>query len=190
VPAFKEPSFIDRLTAQYGTSDLVAIMLKEEGARNHTNALRVYDSLSIAQKHGKQAVICRIRALEGLGDKQNLLSFADQNPIGDAEFYIIKARALYGQHRFAEAIVQLDNCQRSQPEFADPVNVQREAVYYRALCLTGMFDANPVDQNRAAAQKAWGDVKYAFSNNRNHPYLTNANEQIRRLNRNQKDDNW
>lgn len=180
-PRRMEPSFLVRLTEKYGTDDLVAIMALEVGQRNYGNALLVYDSLTSDQMGTKRALLYRMRALQGVGNRQQLGSFFSTHTVIDAEYYLGKAQYLYGRGRHREALVQLDNCKGAQAELTDPKSIQREVVYYRALALTGLYNRGASEQSLANAMDGWYNVKFAFRNEQNHRYFKYANEQIRKM---------
>lgn len=181
-PDVKPPSLIAQLAKAYGTADPAAILVLAVRAKDYQNALRVYDSLSPGGRKGAQAVLCKLRALEGLGDRAALIGFADQNPLPDAEYFLITARAMYAQRRYGEALALIAKSRTSAAEFADPGMIERDALYYRAQCLTAQYQSAPTEENRTAASDAWIEVKYALRNDQNHRYFTAANDHIRRLN--------
>jgi serine/threonine protein kinase len=189
-PAQVTQTFAQTLAAKYGTGDMIAIMAIEQRARNYTTALQIYDSLPAAQQRGKQAMLYKIRALKGAKMNEALATFVEQNVINDAEYYLVKAYVLYRNKRYTEAMAHLDKCRQTQAEYADLQAIEGEALYYRALCLTGIYSISATDQNRIYASEAWSNVKYEFRNNQRNPYFIDADEQIRKLNKQQKDDNW
>ena len=180
-PVRKEKSFLVKLTEKYGTDDLVAIMALEVGQHNYGNAHRVYDSLSADQMRMKRALLYRMRALQGSGNKAKLGQFFAANTVIDAEYYLGKAQYLYGRRKYRESLAQLNNCKSSQAELMDMRSIQREVVYYRALCLTGLYSQNATEQSLAGAMEGWYDVKFAFRNEQNHRYFKYANDQIRKM---------
>ncbi|MBD3239873.1 MAG: protein kinase [Chitinivibrionales bacterium] len=180
-PKKKEPSFLVTLTEKYGTDDLVAIMALEVGQRHYRSALRLYDSLSSDQMRTKRALLYKMRALQGAGDQRGLSEFFSANTIHDAEYYLAKARYLHGRDKYRAALAQLDNCNNAQAELLEQGGIQREVVYYKAVCLTGLYNRDASDQARNVAMESWYDVKFAFRNQQNHRYFKHANDQIRKM---------
>lgn len=180
-PEKKEPSFLVTLTKKYGTDDLVAIMALEVGQQNYRSALQLYDSLSSDQMRTKRALLYKMRALQGTGNTAALGQFFGANTIHDAEYYLAKARYLHDRGKYRAALTQLDNCNSAQAELTDQTGVQREVVYYRAVCLTGLYNRDASDQARNTAMESWYDVKFAFRNQQNHRYFKHANDQIRKM---------
>jgi tRNA A-37 threonylcarbamoyl transferase component Bud32/cell division septation protein DedD len=180
-PRKVDKSFLVLLAEKYGTEDLLAILSLELGQRNYASALRVYDSLSADQRAGKRALLYRMRALQGVGSADRLAEFFEKTRIADSEYYLGRAQYLYSVRRYREALAALDNCGTSQAEFMDARTIEREVVYYKAMCLTGIYATDQTEQNRSAAAESWFNVKYAFRNDQNHRYFKYANEQIRRM---------
>jgi len=129
----------------------------------------------------KRALLYRMRALQGLGNTARLGEFFEANTIPDAEYYLAKAQFQYGQRRYREAVATLANCRTTQAELTDQRAIERDVVYYKALCLTGLYNAEATEQNKTSAMDGWFDVKFAFRNETNHRYFKYANEQIRRM---------
>jgi hypothetical protein len=180
-PPAREKSFLVALAEKYGTEDLMAILALEVGQKNYANALRVYDSLPPVQMRTKKALLYKMRSLQGLGRTAALETFFSGTTIMDSEYYLRKAQHRYHQHRYRQALGLLDNCGSTQSELADQRSIQREVVYYKALCLTGLYELDRTDANRTAAIEGWFSVKYALRNEQSHRYFAYANEQIRRI---------
>lgn len=180
-PARVAKSFLVLLTEKYGTDDLLAIMAMETSAGNHASAVRLYDSLGAEQRKSKRAQLYRMRGLQGLGNGQRLGDFFETTSLVDAEYYLAKAQYQYGLRRYREAMGMLDACKTTQAEFLEQPLIQRESVYYKALCLTGLASADGTEAMKSAAMEAWYDVKFALRNEQNHRYFKYANDQIRRM---------
>jgi hypothetical protein len=129
----------------------------------------------------KRALLYRMRALQGMGNTSKLGEFFAANTIMDSEYHLARAQYLYGQRGYREALSQLTSARSAQAELMDQRSVEREVVYYKALCLTGLFAADNSEPNRASAMEGWYDVKFAFRNEQNHRYFRYANDQIRRM---------
>jgi hypothetical protein len=177
----KKQSPLEELTAAYGTSDLMTILSQETAHGKYQSALMVHNALPAAAAISTEAMIYKLRALRGLGDQGQLFAFFNGQTPDDAEVHLARAQFLCNSRRYAEAMSAVDRARSAPAALADKKDIEQDALYYRARCRTGLFEATPTPENRQGASEAWFDVKFAFRGNQGHRYYHEANEQIRRM---------
>ncbi len=176
-----ELSLLDRLARKHGISDPISIMGRELSAGNYDQALEVYDELSPTRAREAQALIFKLRALEGARRSSEIGSFLRVNNVEDGEFYMAKARYLIRNGMYEQALAALKRIESLPALFADKDALLKNVVYYRAECRSGMFGIEQTENAKEAALQSWYDVKYAYRNNQNHQYFQKANENIRSI---------
>ncbi len=176
-----EQSLLDRLAQKHGISDPISIMGRELSAGNYDQALEVYDELSPARAQEAQALIFKLRALEGVRRSSEIGSFLRVNNVEDSEFYMAKARHLIRNGMYEQALSALKRVEALPASFADKDALLKNVVYFRAECRSGMFSAEKTESAKEAALQSWYDVKYAYRNNQNHRFFREANENIRSI---------
>lgn len=172
---------LDKLRLRYATDDLLEILAKETQAGNYRSALMVYDSLPAQQASKPAAKLFKLRILDRLGRTGKLREFVTQNTIDDGEFYLAKAKVLYAQGSTQQSLRALDQSLNTASAILDHSTLRQEALYYKALCRSRLFDAEPDETALKRALDSWFEVKAALRTSPNHAYYRKAVSEMQRL---------
>jgi len=176
-----ERKLIDVLAATYGTDDVSTILTEELHQGNHGRALKLLAELPPNALPRTRRVLFRVRALEGDGQHSAMRALLLDCDASDGELCVRKAKVLYGQGRYDEAMSLLSKCPSLPTALGRASLLEREALRYTALSLTAKYKQTGSDSIREQALESWFDVKYAYRAQRNHPHFSEANEHIRTL---------
>ena len=181
-PSSTQPkSLLEALIEKHGTNDLAAILTFEYQAKNYKTVAEVFGHLSADQKSSAETIIYTMRSLEALGDNRALTAFLKKYPIDDSEYYLTLARLAWAGKDFKATAQYLDQSLGAPRKFIEYDKLKQETAYYRALCATAEFDANPSEVAWKTATGAWFEVKSQMRILQAHPYYKKAEEEIRRI---------
>ncbi len=172
---------IETLSDKYETSDPIAIMTKELGLKNYANVIAIFNSLSLDQAKSNHALLCKMHALEGIGDLSILTSFFQDNTINDGEYFLGKAKFAYRRNDLSACLKSLDQAMKSPHVFIDYDLLKREVYYYMALCATAQFDASPNEQTYKSALDSWWQVRTSLRTDPGNEYMLRANQELQRM---------
>jgi hypothetical protein len=173
-------SYLAGLEKSTGLSDPIELMSREAGARNFAGVLRIYGELSPALASGNDARLLRLRALFALGRTTDVAGMLDQ-PIDDGEFYQIKARFMLNSGNIKEALALLEKGTALPARQIDAALLRRDYLYYRALCLSRLFEKSPTEECRKSALDGWFEVKNALRKNPEHAYFRKAVAEMQKI---------
>ena len=184
-PAASAPNpderMVEELKAQYATSDMVALFAGEVKAGHFGQASRIFTLLSQEQSQTKKAALFHLRLLIGLNDRDELKKALFIATIDDGEFYLEKARFYFDERSIAQCLANLELGSKTPCAFSDPAAVRQEILFYRALCYSNEYDANPSQARLKKAMDAWFDVKFQFRLSPDHPHYQKAVAEMQRL---------
>ncbi len=101
----------------------------------------------------KEVFLYRLRALGRGGEELGkLLSKAE---VLDGEYYFHKARFLFLNKNYKEALINLEKAQSLPCEFLDKRILGREVQLYKSRSLTSIFRTDPSSENLKAALDSW-----------------------------------
>ncbi len=156
---------------------------KAAAANNHEVVLEQFNKLSSDQSRLKEARLHKMRALIGLNKADKL--YFDGNHINDGEFYLAKAKYLYGIKQHQQAAWILGIARSSPALLINKSSLNIEITYYLAKCKTSIYYESQTPSNKVTAMKSWFKVKNEFRNNQKHAYFHEANKNIRELGKNE-----
>lgn len=174
-------STIEALCEKYGTNDTFEILEEELRIKNYLNILYIYGNLSSEQAKTGRALICKLRALDGIGNKAMLDTFLNTTSLNEGEFCLAKAVHSYENQDFEECKKLLEKSLTLPRTLMDYGVLKREAYYYSALCTTAMFDSDPNEQEYKAALDAWWQLRTELRSNPDHPYNKKAISEMQRM---------
>jgi serine/threonine protein kinase len=174
-------TFIESLREKYGTDDTISIMERESQAKNFQNTLIIFDNLSSEQAKSGRALILKLRALDGIGNKTMLDSFLKTASLNDGEFYLAKAERAFTNRNFAECRKLLGASLSLPHILMDYEALKREVFYHTALCSTALFDSEPNEQKYKEALDAWWQLRTSLRSNPDHPYNKKATIEMQRM---------
>jgi serine/threonine protein kinase len=172
---------IDELRNQYGTSDLLELFVKEIKLSKYQEASLVYGSMTAEQQQSKIGVLYRIRMLEALGDTKSLDHLLQTASIDDGEFYFAQAKYFFRTGNLEKCLYFLDASSKSRCDVINPVAIQQNILYYRALCYSREFDDHPGRATMKNALDAWFEVKLLLKATPEHNYFQKAVSEMQRI---------
>ncbi len=170
---------LDKMLRKYTTGDVITVLKAEDAVKNYTTVLDIYNALPRAKASSKEARLLKHRALVGM-NKVNK-SYFDNNHINDGEFYLSKAKFLFGSRQYQRAIWILGIIKTAPTVLINKRVLYKEVLYYSAKCQTAILENNPTPEKQKTAQQSWFKVKSEFRGNQSHSYFVEANNEIRRL---------
>jgi serine/threonine protein kinase len=174
-------SYLEKMKASTGIGDPLELMAKQAGEGNYTGVLQLFQELPAPLAGEKNAQMLRLRALYQLGNTLEAAEILSGPAIDDGEFYLIKAKFLFGKGALAQSLAMLEKSVGVTAHFIEPETVHRDYFYYRALCLSGLFDQVPSDDNRKNALDSWFEVKNAMRKFASHEYYKKAVSEMQRI---------
>jgi serine/threonine protein kinase len=182
-PAINKPSspYLDALKSSTGLTDPLEIMAREATAGNHSGVLNIYRGLPPALANGITARILRLRALFALGKRVEVAQVFLEPAINDGEFYQLKARYLINKGEIGEALLFLDKSITVSAAQIDATVLRHDYLYYRALCLSRLFERSPAEEYRKNALGAWFEVKNSLRKNPDHAYFRRAVSEMQKI---------
>ena len=178
-PAAVSP--VDELKAQYGTSDLLELLVKLIKLGKYQQASVVYGAMTAEQQQSKSAVLCRILMLEALGDTKSLDNVLQSSTLDDGEFYLAQAKYHFRTGNLEKCLYFLDASLKSRCEIVNPVTVRQDVLYYRALSYSREFDDHPGQATMKNAFDAWFEVKLLFHSTPENNYYQKAVSEMQRI---------
>ena len=173
--------FLESLKAEYSADNNLAIMEKALQAKNCSTVLAVYDLLNQEQALSSQALIFKLRALDCIGDREQVATFLENTNLNDGEFYLSKAKLAYANKNIPGCRLMLEICLTSPHALIDSDVLKREVYYYGALCATALFDAQPGEQSYKDALDAWWQLKSLLRSEPDHEYNKKAASELQRM---------
>jgi serine/threonine protein kinase len=174
-------SYLDKMKAKLGVADPLEVLAKEAGAGNFASALHVFNDLPPALAGENAAQLLRLRSLYGLGKTADAAERLNGQPIDDGEFYLTKAKYLCERGETEASLALLEKSLGVPAQFLDGETLRREYHYYRAICLTRIFDQAPSDENRKSALDSWFEVKNSLRNFPDHSYYRKAVAEMQKI---------
>jgi serine/threonine protein kinase len=183
MPAAAQPprSYLDSLKSSTGLTDPVEIMAQVATAGNHPGVLRIYRELPPALANGATARILRLRALFALGRTTDVARIFSEPSINDGEFYLLKARYLIDKGEIVDAMQHLDKSMTTGAAQVDGTVLRRDYLYYRAICLSRLFERSPTEEFRRNALDGWFEVKSSLRKNPGHSYFQRAVSEMQKI---------
>jgi hypothetical protein len=174
-------SYLDALKSSTGLADPLEIMAREATAGNHSGVLRIYRELTPALASKVTARILRLRALFTLGKTVEVAQAFSEPPINDGEYYQLKARYLINNGKIGEALQFLDKSMTISAVQIDAAMLRRDYLYYRAICLSRLFERSPTEEYRKNALDGWFEVKSSLRKNPDHSYFRRAVSEMQKI---------
>jgi hypothetical protein len=161
--------------------DLLPLMVQSVQDGQYEKALDIYSRLESHQALSRRGLIYRLRALASLNDQQRLQAFFEGHSIPDGEYYLRKCEYLTGKGAWAKAIEAARAASHTPSEYLSEDHIERQSIYYIALCRTGIHAVKATEESRKAALDSWFNVKFAYRNRQEHLHFAEANRHIRHL---------
>jgi serine/threonine protein kinase len=171
----------DSMKNLYGAADLLDIIEKESAKKNWPIVLSLFDALSPDQARSDQAIVFKIRALDGAGMGAGLDEFLRQTTLNDGEIYLAKAKVCLHKGDYSGCRKCLDKSLNTAHPFIEYSVLKREVLYYTALCSTAQFDANPSESAYKEALDAWWQLRSVLHSEPGHEYNKKAAEELQRI---------
>jgi hypothetical protein len=176
-----EASLLARLQARYRTRELVTIMAREDDRGEFDNVLSLYAMLDPSGRNSTRAVLLRLRALKGVGDKKTLRKELMNREINDGEFLLQKAEMLYASGDYDAVQKLLARASSLPSELMDAALFRQKLLYSKAVCATAVFNNQPQPETKKRAMAAWFNVKSLLRTTPEHRYYQRADAEIRRI---------
>jgi serine/threonine protein kinase len=167
-------TFIESIKDKYGSDNLMDIMEKALKAKNNNDVLKIFDKLTDSDKKSNKALVYKLRALKNLNNKNKLYKYLTNQNIKDAEFYLEKAKLAFDKNEIDRTEQYLGLAQKTPGLLLDNEAVKREIFYYKALCITKQFIADPSEHNYKNALGAWYRLKEFMKTDNQHYYFIKA----------------
>jgi serine/threonine protein kinase len=180
-PAKPLASYLDSLRSSTGLNDPIEIMAREAIAGNHSGVLHIYGELPPALARDITARLLRLRALFALGRMAEVSRTFSEQPINDGEFYQLKARYLLHNGEIGEALRLLEKSITMSAVQVDAAVLRRDYLYYRAICLSRLFERSPTEECRKNALDGWFEVKNSLRKNPDHSYFQRAVSEMQKI---------
>jgi serine/threonine protein kinase len=174
-------SLMESLKTEYGMDDTFAIMEKACQSNYFSTVLAIFNVLTPKQAKSPQALIFKLRALEGIGDNDQLSEYLENATLNDAELYLAKARFSYKNKNIPGCKLMIAISLKSPHVLLDYDILKREVYYLSALCATEQFDAQPNEQSYKDALDTWWQLKSALRSDPDHAYNKKAALELQRL---------
>ncbi len=174
-------SLLEILKNKHGTDNLLEILSAEVREGNGENALNIYNEMPADMAKSNRALVLKVRALDLSGKGAALATFLNGTNVDEAEILIAKAKLAIRQGKTQQASTFLDRASRSPAELLTYEKTSSEIFYYKALCATATFDANPDEANWKEALGAWYLVKKEMRNEPGHQYFRKAESETARI---------
>jgi serine/threonine-protein kinase len=169
---------IASLQNAYKTTDLLLILAGETEKGNFAAALRVFDALDEEGAATVKARLYKMRALQGLGNKEAIAAFYSRPDTPDKEYLLSKAVYLASLKRYAEAIILCDQSKEAPACIGSADSLDLTSLYVKASCLTSNFMVLATEEARNKAFDCWFEVKFLLRKTQDHPYYKLAEKNI------------
>ncbi|MBN1604015.1 MAG: serine/threonine protein kinase [Chitinispirillaceae bacterium] len=177
----KAVSIIDSLRIKYGTDDLGVIIERESESRNYRRVLQLYDTIVSRGAVDTRSVMCKIRALRHLNDRNGLRKMLSDQNIDDGEFLLEQARITYFDDNIASCMKLLGECIRTPARFIDGKTFRLEYLYLTAKCKSKRFDLVGDVDTKNDALGSWFDLKVELQTAQDHTYFKEAEAEMQRI---------
>jgi len=177
----KKIPVMERLKQQYKTSDLLIIFSGEVEAGRYQDALNIADKLDKGDAATKKAILYKLRALKGLGDKAGYIKLLLSTDMYDGELYLEKAHYFFEQRDLVKTQELLRKASATPCGFLDPKIFRQGLLYAIALCASAMYDQQASEDTKKKAMEAWFEVKSLFRTSPEQGYFKKADTEIRRI---------
>ena len=114
------------------------------------------------------------------GKTAEVTAFFKKTVIEDGEYYLIKAKYLFGQGLIDQALAPLEKSIKTGTLLLDAESLRRDYLYYRASVST-VFLTDPREESRKAALDGWFEVKNFLRGSPNHEYYQKAVMEMQKL---------
>ncbi len=161
--------------------NFIELFIQEAEAGNFEKALQLFNKLPRSVAVQKNAQLLRLRALHGLGRTVEASSVMNSQIIDDGEYYLIKAKYLYGRGSYDQSLKVLEKGITVRAQLLDAEIARRDYLHCRALCLSRRFDQEPSNENRKSALDGWFEVKNAVRKFPHHLYFNEAVSEMQRI---------
>jgi hypothetical protein len=180
-PSPKSGTYIDNMEEKYGISDSIELMINEAGTGNYQSVLKIYNELSAQQQSSDQARLLQLRSLFATGNNTGVTAFFERTVIEDGEYYLIKAKYLFGQGSAALALAPLEKSVKTGTLLLDAESLRRDYLYYRASCFSSFFERAPGKETCKTALDGWFEVKNLMRSSPSHEYYQKAVVEMQKL---------
>ncbi len=177
----KPATLIERLSKQYGTSDIMDMLEREYAAGRLSTALKLYSYLPSSTAGTDRAKIYKMRILQKLGKTKELSKFLASNTINDGEFFLARAKLAYKRGETVKTRILLQKSLNAPKQFSDYNTLKQQVYYYQALCASRNFDRNPTEQYYLKALEEWRNLGSLFTNNKSHRLFQEYRKETRRI---------
>jgi hypothetical protein len=174
----KDPWSAEALKSRADTGDPVAVLAKKTEKGDYAGALRAFDALDRESAAMVSARLYKLRALQGLGNKEALNAFFLRPDVPDKEYFLAKAQYFTALKRYIEAADQCEKGRQVPATIGDAAVLDRTLSYVKASCLTSHFMTAPTEDARKQAVDSWLEMKYLLRNSQGHPYFELADKNI------------
>lgn len=177
----KKKTFIDKLIAEHGTSNLLEIMRAEYAVGNYDRAIEVYGRMEPSAISNSQALMLYTRALRSAGHTQVLDKVLATETVHDGEYFILKAHRAVESGNPSAAEQFVEKAVEAPTRYIDPSKIRIEALYIRARCATAVFERNPTHENHHQALENWYSLRSALKDRPDHSYNVEAISRVQRM---------
>jgi hypothetical protein len=174
-------SYLDSLKESSGIADPLEILARESNANKPASMLRVFDDLPPATAAAATARILKLRALFALNRTSDISRFFEEQSIDDGEYYLLKARYLLKQGAIDQAMQLLEKSATTGARQLETDILRRDYLYYRALCLSRLYEQSPTVANKKMALDGWFEVKNALRKYPDHSYFRKAVAEMQKI---------
>jgi serine/threonine protein kinase len=177
----KTVSLRERLSARYGTGDIVTMIQRALDSEAEKDAYRLFTYVEPEALNEPKTGILYLRTLQELGYKKSLAEYLSSHEVNDGEFYLSKAQFYFsiGNYKTAEKYYQKSI--KVPGTFIDPDILQKQQLYGRAQVASALFDSDPNDQTKKRAMDRWYEIKLRLRTSPDHPLYKKADSEIRRI---------
>jgi tetratricopeptide (TPR) repeat protein len=163
------------------TGNPLEAFTKEAEAGNYASALRIFDNIPQNMASEKTTQILRLRALYALGRTTEASRLLDNLALDDGELFLIKARLLIDKGETGQAMQCLDKSVQVGAQMAEEAALRRDYLYYRAVCMTLIYEVTPSEERRKDALDGWFEVKNSLRKHPDHAYFRRAVLEMQRI---------
>ncbi|MBN1983750.1 MAG: protein kinase, partial [Chitinivibrionales bacterium] len=136
-------------------SETMVDMVKK---KQYKSGLALFNRLNDREKQSPQVLSAAVHALLELDLHKELSSFLSLYSVDDGEFYLGRASIALAGASYERCIFFCDKALQSSSRFSDSTTVQVKATYYKAVCLTILFEREASDTLFHAATATWRDI--------------------------------
>jgi hypothetical protein len=122
-----------------------------------------------------------MKSLKALGLNQQLSILLNNNSVQDQEWVLNKSRLLFENGKFEQALDLLESGRDYPAQYADKESVDKEVIFYKAMCLTKLYESRGGTELLQRALDKWYEVKMLYKSQQTHTHYETSNLYIRRL---------